>query len=317
MTAMPMPLPTVNTDAWRAWRRHGLGASDYAVLMDLDPNVTQRELALEKRGLIERPEATDVMTLGHEIEDVVAARYARDKGCKLQRFTKPVVSDRWPHAFADPDRRVLGTKELVEIKWRGLGWDEPPERVEIQALVQMGMTGAEAVHVATLDAWGRMGLHTVARRESAIEDLLGMGEEWFAKNVLGDDLPPEDGSKGSRRYIDSIPGSGLLDAQSGRLPDMDRLMAELRQVRLEKDGLEKEDARLIGLLVAAMAGHDEAVGDSWRIAWKRTKPSSKTDWKLVAAAFRKALPADVDAAVIEELYTLTGDGSRPFRPTWS
>jgi ADP-ribose pyrophosphatase YjhB (NUDIX family) len=96
-------------------------------------------------------------------------------------------------------------------------------------------------------------------------------------------------------------------------------MASLREARHDRVAAEAEEARLRNLLAAAMASHDRAEGAGWRITWPSVKGRVSTDWRLVAAAYRRVLEesdASIDYGAIEGLYTTTGEPTRSFRPTW-
>jgi hypothetical protein len=165
---------------------------------------------------------------------------------------------------------------------------------------------------------------TIERDESEVAATLDYGDWWWEHHGPDGVLPDIDGSDAARKHLERYAASGTLDARE--MPEMHRLMASLRQARHDRIAAEGEEARLRNLLASAMAGHDRAEGQGWRITWSSVKGRVTTDWKLVATAYRRlldhvitgeALPELAHLDVIEGLYTTTGEPTRSFRPTWT
>lgn len=318
MTLLAPPEP--DTAAWQEWRNSGLGASEIPALLGIDPWITERGLALQKRGLIPSRQQTSVMSWGHRVEGIAREIYTEKTGRLLeppQTYTNP----RWPHLFATPDGSVPAERRLFEAKWT-TKWDVPPRYVVTQNQAQMGIADADVVDVIKMGPFGEPTFHEVKRDEDDLVALLDWAEEWFDRFVLGDELPPIDGSDETRRHLASLTAPGEMTATA----EQAALVEQLHLARLEKDAAELGEAKLRNLILASMAGHDVLEGDGFRVSIVKVKARTSTDWKLVAKAYRDLLgnnlPRDIaevmrDVEAIESLYTVTGDPSTQFRPTWS
>ena len=71
---MPEPLTFPAEADWLAWRRGGLGASDAAAVLGLDPWRGPIEVWLDKTGQLPAT-SSEAMELGHALEPVIADRF--------------------------------------------------------------------------------------------------------------------------------------------------------------------------------------------------------------------------------------------------
>lgn len=302
--------PEPNTPGWVEWRRGGLGASEISATLGEHPHMTERELALRKRGLIPDVVQTAAMSWGHRMEDVGAQEYAARTG-RVLLPSPTFTSDRWPHLFATPDRLVQGERRGLELKWTNR-WDDPPRDVVIQAQAQNGLADLDVVDVLRMGPYGEPTWTGVERDDADITAVLDWAEEWFCRFVLGDEMPDPDGSSASVRFAQSGLGAGRMDATDEQV----RLMARLRVARQDAAAAEREEGLVRDLLCRSMAGHDELTGDGFRVLWRRSKGAERTDWKAVAHALG-AIHHPSLLRLVADGSTTTGDPTRPFKPTWT
>ena len=106
-----------STEAWLAWRRDGIGASDAPVIMGLSPWQKEGELLLLKTGQkAERP-ANDAMERGKRLEPVARQAYVDHTGIAVAPMCVQSREHAWMRASLDglsPDGR-----HVVEIKCPG------------------------------------------------------------------------------------------------------------------------------------------------------------------------------------------------------
>lgn len=302
--------PPYRSPEWIAWRRGGLGASDLAAVVGCDPYKGEYALALEKRGDAPDVEETVAMRWGARIESLALDAYTEETGRELVRG-ETFADERWPHLFATLDGRhaTLG----VEVK-ATTRWVVPPRHVKVQALAQMGLAGLDAVDIVRVSPYGEPLITTVERDDDAITDLLELGEAWYERYVLGDELPPPDGSREAMRYLDRFRG----DEEAEATADQAAIVGALHQVRQRQDQLETERRALEGALKASMAGTGVLTGEGFRVTWSAVKPRVTTDWKAVARAYRLLLPASEEDThdAIESIHTATGEGSTRLLVKW-
>jgi len=307
-------VPPYQSPEWEVWRQGGIGASELPALIGEDPWMTERELALNKRGLWQRP-PNAAMRWGQRMESLGAEDYQERTGRTLLPGGT-AFSARWLRLFASPDRRIEGLPGLVEVKW-AQHWTEPPKRVLVQCQGQMHIVGADFVDIVVMGPFGAPTTHTVDR-DPTYEAMLDWAQEWAERYIEGDDLPPIDGSEGTRRHLASLAGEGAMEATE----EQAALMERLRLARFDRAGAEKDEALVRNLILASLAGHDELVGNGFRATFRRVQGRTSTDWEAVATAFRRFIERAGEAPVaeldaIEAMHTATGEPSRSFRPTWN
>lgn len=314
--------PYQGSDAWLAERRTGYGASDAPILVEGD-EASWRQLHGEKLGLLPDRVGTETMELGKRLEGLILKLAAERLGQPIVRVNRIVRHPDLPHVFASLDGRLKrGPIRPVEAKkwsmkgddWGPAGSDIVPVRILYQLQQQAAVTGADAVEVAVLFGGSKLELFTVGRDETMIDEILNLETAAWAYVQRGE-MPPWPGQAPTRI---------VLAADEIAIDDTLRNLVEIHEaaaIQADQAKQELEDAK--DRLRAALADAGAAKGvmaDGRRvsIAHRPQAPSARTDWKLVAAAYRKALEtgtADVDPDAIESMFTATSAGTRPLRIT--
>lgn len=194
-----VPRP-VDRESWLRWRREGIGGSDAAAIVNLDPWSSPMAVWLDKRGITEDSDATEAMEWGLLLENIVADEFERRTGlyvthrqlCAL-RADEPflrVTLDGHVAESRDPAQGAeLGVFESKttgrEDRWE----DGVPFHVQLQVQHQMLVTGLRHAWVAVLIAGQRMEIFELERDELAIGALL-TAERSFWKRVVDNDAPP-------------------------------------------------------------------------------------------------------------------------------
>lgn len=106
---------------WLKLRKTGIGSSDCAAALDLDPYRSATELFLEKVGLIAEKDLSDneAVQTGIDLEDYVATRYEQKTGLTVHRVNATWRSREHPFMIANIDRRVVGQHKGLECKTVG------------------------------------------------------------------------------------------------------------------------------------------------------------------------------------------------------
>lgn len=311
------PSPPQNSPVWEAWRRGGIGASEIPAILGLDPYMGEFELAAIKRGDQEPRPQSEAMKWGHRVQLAALQMHAERVGGKIREQHKSIVSKRYPHVFASLDGRVVGKRKGVEVKLARDRWDEVPHRVVVQTQTQMGVAELDEVDVVKVAMYAEPLVFTIERDDALIDELLPMGEEWYCRYVLGDELPRLDGSAAASRHLNGIHGAPEAQATI----DQAALAARLQSVRQRAKALEAQDRDLVNAMKASMEGAYRLVGDGFTVNWKPSKQSERTDWPSVAASFRRELVEgyganDDSLESVVGMHTTTKDGARPFRVTF-
>lgn len=206
---------------WLEARRHGIGASDAAVILGLTKWKSPMGLYAEKVGLVPiSQEENDLLEWGQRLEPVIAGKYADETGRVVQdpgAFTiqKSNVAD---FQLSTLDRVVTGFTIVADVVKDGPGvlelknviefkredWqDEPPLLYQVQVQHQMAVTGYRWGSIAAIIG-GRSFVWTDIPRNDRFIALLLQREEEFWRRVIDQNPPPPDGSEATAEVIKAM-----------------------------------------------------------------------------------------------------------------
>jgi putative phage-type endonuclease len=104
-------------DEWLALRRTGLGGSDVAAIVGLDPYKSPFSIWFDKKYGDDTDSAGESAEIGNVLEDIVARTAAARQGVRI-RNTGTWRSKERPWQLANPDRLIVGTPGIFEVKTR-------------------------------------------------------------------------------------------------------------------------------------------------------------------------------------------------------
>lgn len=281
--------------AWLALRRSGIGSSDAAAALGLNPYRSQLELWMEKTARVEpdpEPSADERLSSplhwGQVLEPIVAEHYAQHTGYRVRRVNAILQHVEHPWMLANLDREVVGTDavQILECKTTGLNgarlWkDGVPEYVQLQVMHQLAVTGQQAVDVAVLVCGQQLQIHRLTRDETLIEHLIAL-EQAFWQHVVEDRPPPADGSDSADRALRTLfARDDGTDRDFRHDPALNQTFADLQRVRQSLHALNQEEARLKQHLQQAMGAATQARFTCGRVSWKQSAPSQRLDTKAL------------------------------------
>lgn len=181
-------------------RKKGIGASEAAIVMGLNPNISPYQLWLEKTGRAEHPDLSDVPQVywGNILEDIIAQEYEKRNNCKVRRVTNTLFHKEFPFMLCHLDRKIEGLSKALECKfamawsqseWGKSGTDEVPLPYIVQVQYQMAVTdyqeGDLAVNIGGCD----YRQYSFKRDEELIKKIMADVSE-FWECVIKDSPPP-------------------------------------------------------------------------------------------------------------------------------
>lgn len=277
---------------WLAVRKQGIGSSDAAAAVGLNPYKSQLELWLEKTGRdaslpkVDPQDEESPAYWGNVLEPIVAWHYSKRSGNRVRRINavlqhpNPELS--W--MLANIDREVIGADDvqILECKTAGINgarlWKEGvPEYVELQVMHQLAVTGKQAADVAVLLGGQHLEIHRIERDEQMIARLIEL-ESKFWTYVETDNPPPADGSASTEAALRC-----LYPEDNGQTVDFSghaglaEAYLELKAVRQSIGEKETREAQLKQLLQQAMGEATRAEFSSGYISWKKSKGSTVLD----------------------------------------
>lgn len=285
---------TTNLDReqWLTVRKGGIGSSDAAAAVGLNPYKSQLALWLEKTGrdaAMPKTDTNDDSTpafWGTILEPIVATQYSKRTGLKVRKVNAVLQhSDpdlRW--MMANLDREVVGSAEvqILECKTAGINgarlWkDGVPEYVQLQVMHQLAVTGKQAADVAVLIGGQDLEIHRIERDEKMIANLIEL-ERRFWQYVIDDIPPPADGSDSADQALRCLypQDNGRTLDLSGN-PALSVAYVELKALKQTISKQQQREAELKQLLQQAMGDVSRATFAGGQITWKRSKDSTVLD----------------------------------------
>ena len=285
----------LDRNTWLAIRRSGIGSSDAAAALGLNPYKSQLELWMEKTGRLSgnfEPSHDEKLTSplhwGQVLEPIVADHYAQHTGNRVQRVNAILQHVDHPWMMANLDREVVGNDDvqILECKTAGVHgaklWKQGvPEYVQLQVMHQLAVTGQQSADVAVLLGGHELQIHRIERDEDLIEQLIAL-ERQFWDYVEKDTPPPADGTDSADRAL-----RALFPKDDGEAVDfsedenLNQAFAELQHVRETLDSAKKDETRLRHRLQQAMGYATQANFSTGRISWKQSQPSTRLDGKAL------------------------------------
>ena len=274
----------LSRDDWLAVRQGGIGSSDAAAAVGLNPYRSRLELWMDKTGRDANLPRTDPnddtspMYWGTLLEPFVAAHYTRRTGHRVRRINAVLQHPGEPWMRANLDREVIGTSEvqILECKTAGMNgarlWKEGvPEYVQLQVMHQLAVTGKQAADVAVLICGQELQVHRIERDEALIAQLMHL-ERQFWGYVERDEAPPADGSDSADTALRALyprdNGNAIDLSQDLEMSAVFSDLLALRQVLATNVDLE---AQLKQRIQQRMGDASRVIFETGEVTWKRSK----------------------------------------------
>jgi putative phage-type endonuclease len=232
--------------------RKGIGGSDVASVMDLNPWKSAYTLYCEKTGLIDSNiEPSIPMKMGTAFEPVIRQLFQENnKEWLTIHETGTWASIEDPRSVANPDGIVEwadGSLGVLEIKFSRMYWDKLPEHYNLQVqhyLWVLGLNRAIVVAVAAGD-WKEF---EVVRDDSLVETMKSRLQAFYG--FLDTDTAPDyDGSESTYETVREL-SEGL---QEGEI-ELGSLWANLLQAKAESEYWETQFKAHKSAVLAFMDG---------------------------------------------------------------
>ena len=293
-------------DAWRRERMTGLGGSDSAAVLGLSPWKNATDVYMERVGLVDGPEENERMRWGTVLEEPIADEYRKRTGCKFCRLDNAIArhpQHNW--MLASPDRLIYGTKKGLEVKTAGgraayatdedgnpLWGDEGTDQVPIYYLMQcqhyLAVTGFEEWDLAVLIGGQDFRVYTIKPDKDLHANMIETLSQFWHEHVLAKVPPPAVDEKTRSRFLAArfpLNNGKFLkaDASTPELMEKVRALKIARALTEQAELGELEASNTLKTLIAEYDGIEfEEVGKVQKITWKRSRDTTRTDWKAFA-----------------------------------
>nr|WP_127881951.1 YqaJ viral recombinase family protein [Pseudomonas carnis] len=302
---------------WLTVRKQGIGSSDAAAAVGLNPYKSQLELWLEKTGRdtslpkIDPNDEENPAYWGNILEPIVATHYTKRSGHRVRRINAvlqhPDPKLAW--MLANIDREVIGADDvqILECKTAGINgarlWKEGvPEYVQLQVMHQLAVTGKQAADVAVLLGGQHLEIHRIERDELMIARLIDL-ERLFWDYVVSDTPPPADGTDSAEAALRCLyPEDNGQTLDFSQHPELATTYREFKAVRQSIAQQETREAQLKQVLQQAMGAATRAEFTEGYISWKKSKDSTVLDVEQMLK----------DKPYLQIRYSKLREGSRRF-----
>lgn len=302
---------------WLTLRKQGIGSSDAAAAVGLNPYKSQLELWLEKTGRdaslpkLDPQDEESPAYWGNILEPIVAKHYTLRSGHRVRRVNAvlqhPDPKLTW--MLANIDREVIGAADvqILECKTAGINgarlWKGGvPEYVQLQVMHQLAVTGKQAADVAILIGGQHLEIHRLERDELMIARLIDL-ESLFWDYVVSDTPPPADGSASAEQALRCLyPEDNEQSVDFSQDTQLSTAFNELLRVRELIVLQEKQEAQLKQTLQQAMGDTSRANFATGSITWKKAKDSMALDIPRLLK----------EKPYLQDRYAITKTGSRRF-----
>lgn len=307
----------LSRDDWLNVRKQGIGSSDAAAAVGLNPYQSPLELWMVKTGRdgnLPKDDPNDEdspLYWGSLLEPIVAAHYTRRTGHRVRRINAvlqhPDPDKVW--MLANIDREVLGAEDVQILECKTAGefgarlWKEGvPDYVSLQVQHQLAVTGKRAADVCVLVCGQQIRIHRVERDDVLITRLIEL-ERQFWRYVESDTAPPADGSESAERALRCLYPSDAgttLDLSEDR--ELSKTFADLVALRQDIAQREKTEAQLKQKIQQSMGDASQAIFETGSVSWKRSKDGVGVDLDKLTK----------DNPTLVRQYQFTKPGSRRF-----
>lgn len=272
---------------WLKYRESGIGSSEVATIVGLNPWETPYQLWRRKKGLDAPKPENFAMRAGHYLEDAVAHFFADETGAhiiKRSAIDWMIVDDERPYMRVSPDRTYWeqgakhsdSNKRILECKTTQMAIDpeELPKHWFVQVMYQCGVA---RIHEASL-AWLCSGRNFGYKKLIFVPDFFGWlveeVERFWVDSIQGNQEPTATNAADVMLKYNRHTDGKVIEATEEEF----KAYCELVTVRDELEALNKRKADLEERIKLGF-GDAEAMshGTDTLATWKAPKPSQKFD----------------------------------------
>lgn len=294
-TSKPIKVENVSHDQWLENRKSGIGSSEIATIVGLNPYETPYQLWLRKTGQIKPKEENFFMKAGHYLEDAVSRFYEDESGRKV--INRSAAEDIYIHpnfdwARVSPDRmfwrdakRSGDNKGILECKTtqREIDGDNLPPFWFTQIQYQLGVMNRLDGSLAWLSAGRSFDYRDIVFVPDYFEWMMGEAERFYVDNIVGGKEPPLTNAEDVLIKYPTHTVGAFTEASGGLVNEIEslkKIKAKIKELEGEKERIEDT--------VKLTIGEAEALNYQGSVlaTYKAPKAGKKFDEK----AFKSAHP---------------------------
>lgn len=278
---------------WLELRKTGIGSSEVATIVGLNPWETPYQLWRRKLGIDAPKEEKFAMRAGHYLEDAVSRFWADETGREIIKRSAGdwIIRDNdRPFLQVSPDRTYWSTGEkrnddnkgILECKTTQLtiDADDLPKHWFCQVQYQLGVARLEHGSLAWLCCGREFGYKDIDLVPDFYGWLVEEVERFWRDNILGKQEPSAVSVKDVLLKYNRHTDGKIIEVSS----EIFDACSSLREIKKQIKGLETTQAELEERIKMAFGDAEGISFDGQTLAtWKAPKPSQKFDAKALQA----------------------------------
>lgn len=281
-------MTTFNREEWLKDRKKGIGGSDAAAIIGLNPYSTAYSVWADKLDLVPPKQDSEAMRQGRDFEDIVAHRFMEATGKKVRRKNSIIRNPEYPFAHATVDRLVVGENAGLECKTtsslnlKKFRDGEYPDTYYCQCVHYMAVTGADRWYLAVLVLGKEFLWYTIERNQDEIDALMAEEKYFWGTYVEQKKQPPVDGYKPTTEAIDIIYKDAISNETPVDLFGREILFENLANVKAQIKELKCVQEEYEQTIKTDLGENETGQVGRFLVSWK---PQNRTtfDYKKFAA----------------------------------
>lgn len=276
----------LSREDWLKYRKKGIGGSDSSAIAGINPWSSPLNVYLDKTSENVKAVENFRMMIGNRLEGFVAELFTEETGKKVRNVNGILKNDKYPFAFANIDRAVVGEKAILECKttnsFASKEWEQGvPPHYEIQCMHYMAITGAEICYIAVLIGNQEFKIHKLERDQETIDYLMKIEEDFWNNFIIKNNIPDPDGSDRFSEHLKE-----KYKTSNGEIINIDYLdegkekIEKYFDLKQEKKNIETQLKQIEQILQNEMKEAEQATLNDYKITWKTTSKLS-VDTKLL------------------------------------
>lgn len=270
----------VSREEWLAERRNGIGGSDAATVVGLNPWSSRYALYLDKTGQLKEQPDNERMRLGRDLEEYVAQRFCGETVKRVRRVHAMFAMTEYPFIRADVDREVVGEnaglecKTATRLKKADLDAGVIPLQYYCQCYHYMNVRGYDRMYLAILLLGEGLYIFTIERNEKEQDALLTAEIAFWRDYVEAGVFPPADGSDSTAEAISEAFGGMQDNGDTVSLSQFDADLSRLEAIRGQMKELEAQKQEIENRIKAEIGEATGGESENWIVSWKASTRSS-------------------------------------------
>jgi putative phage-type endonuclease len=279
---------------WLKYRESGIGSSEVATIVGLNPWETPYQLWRRKVGLDAPKQENFAMKAGHYLEDAVAQFWHDETGQDIIKSSAGdwlIVNDERPYMRVSPDRTYWladmphnnANKGILECKTTqmSIDADDIPKHWFCQVQYQLGVAELEQGSLAWLCSGREFGYKNLALVPDFFAWLVEEVEKFWIDNIQGKQEPTAANVQDILLKYNRHTDGKIVEVND----DIFAAYQDLKAVKDELSAIEEKKTALEEKIKLGF-GDAEAIsyGGQTLATWKAPKPSNKFDAKAFTSA---------------------------------